>query len=157
MKITAEAGKQDIVVTRAFNASVDLVFRTHIEPDLFARWYGCHGMKTDMIEFDPRRGGTFKYAQTINGRDFFISKGVYHDVISQESIIRTVENEAKPGRVALETMRFAQVSRAATQVTAQFLFQSISDRDEALASGAKDGTRESFERLDQLLESLCRL
>ncbi len=38
--ITAEPGKQEIIITRVFNAPRDLVFKTITEPGLVPQWWG---------------------------------------------------------------------------------------------------------------------
>ncbi len=37
-KITAEPGKQEVVITREFNASCELVFKAFIDPMLYSQW-----------------------------------------------------------------------------------------------------------------------
>ena len=39
-QITAETGVPLIIVTRAFDAPRDLVFRAHTDPELLVRWLG---------------------------------------------------------------------------------------------------------------------
>ncbi|RYY61798.1 MAG: ATPase, partial [Chitinophagaceae bacterium] len=39
-KIDAENGKQDLLVTRAFDLPVDLLFKAYVDPEIFEQWMG---------------------------------------------------------------------------------------------------------------------
>jgi uncharacterized protein YndB with AHSA1/START domain len=41
--ITAEPGKQELFITREFDAPVDLVFNAHTNAEIYAQWLGPHG------------------------------------------------------------------------------------------------------------------
>ena len=38
--ITAEPGKQEIFITRKFDAPRELVFKAHTDPELYVQWLG---------------------------------------------------------------------------------------------------------------------
>jgi len=42
-RITAEPGKQELIIVREFDAPRDLVFRAYTDPELFKRWIGPRG------------------------------------------------------------------------------------------------------------------
>lgn len=39
-KITAEPGKQELLVTREFDAPRELVFKAYTDPELYIQWLG---------------------------------------------------------------------------------------------------------------------
>jgi uncharacterized protein YndB with AHSA1/START domain len=156
--IVAEPGKQEITVSREFDASLDLLFRAHISPELFVRWYGCRGMTTTVRSFDARSGGSYEYGQRMPGSPDFTVRGVFHDVTEPVRIVRTVELLANPGRVSLETLHFEVLHANRSRVTVHTVFQSVADRDRVVESGVAKGASETFERLEDLLGELkCRL
>ena len=53
-KIKAEKGKQEIFVSRIFNAPRGLVFRAHTEPELQVKWRGPKKFTMDIDKFEPK-------------------------------------------------------------------------------------------------------
>ena len=152
-EIVAEQGKQELTVTRDFNAPRELVFRAHTDPKLFVRWFGCNDMTTTIDQFEPKGGGKFRYIQRLKGQEF-VSHGVYHEVVSPERIVKTAEFEGYPGHVLLETTRFEALPDGKTRVTTQSVFQSVADRDGMVNAGVEKGAGETFDRLEEVLKEL---
>ena len=63
-QITAETGVPLIIVTRAFDAPRDLVFRAHTDPDLLVRWLGPRDLTLTVERYDLRDGGRWRYVHT---------------------------------------------------------------------------------------------
>ncbi|MEO5888353.1 MAG: SRPBCC domain-containing protein, partial [Anaerolineales bacterium] len=62
--ITAKPGKQELIVTREFDAPRELVFKAHTDPDLFVQWIGPRGLDTKLEAFEPITGGKYRFIQT---------------------------------------------------------------------------------------------
>jgi uncharacterized protein YndB with AHSA1/START domain len=56
-KIVVESGKQEIVITREFNAPRELVFKAFTDPDIYVQWIGPRGLTTNLETFEPKNGG----------------------------------------------------------------------------------------------------
>jgi uncharacterized protein YndB with AHSA1/START domain len=56
-KIAAKPGKQEILITREFNAPRELVFRAYTDPKLCTRWMGPREVKMTIDTFEPKNGG----------------------------------------------------------------------------------------------------
>ncbi|MGZ4904689.1 MAG: SRPBCC family protein [Halobacteriota archaeon] len=155
-KITAEPAKQELIVTREFDAPRELVFRAFTDPDLYVQWLGPRGLTTTLETFEPRSGGSWRYVQTDEDGNAFAFHGVNHEVLPPERIIHTFEFEGLPetGHVTLQRARFEEVPGDRTRLTSQSVFLSVEDRDGMLQSGMEEGINESYERLDELLEKL---
>jgi uncharacterized protein YndB with AHSA1/START domain len=153
--ITAEPGKQELFITREFDASPDLVFKAHSDPDLFVRWMGPRGLTTTLETFEPVSGGRWRFSQKDQDGNEYGFHGVFHEV-SSERIIQTFEFDglSESGHVTLETMRLEALPNGRTRLTAQSVFQSVSDRDGMIQSGMEHGVNEGYERLDELLEKV---
>jgi uncharacterized protein YndB with AHSA1/START domain len=39
-RVDAEAGKQDLVITRDFELPLDLLFKAYVEPEIVEQWMG---------------------------------------------------------------------------------------------------------------------
>jgi len=106
--ITAEPGKQELFITREFDAPRELVFRAHTDPDIYVKWLGPRDLTTNLETFEPRNGGRWRFSQKDKGGNVYKFHGVYHEVTAPERIIGTFEFEGlpEPGHVALETAIF---------------------------------------------------
>lgn len=154
--IIAEPGKQELFITREFDAPRELVFRAHTDPDLYARWVGPRDLTMTLETFEPVSGGRWRYIQKDKDGNEFGFHGVNHDVTAPERIIGTFEFEGLPetGHVVLETVKFEELRGGRTRVTTQSVFQSVADRDGMIAAGMESGVVDGFERLDEILEKM---
>lgn len=153
--ITAEPGKQELFVTREFNAPRDLVFKAHTDPSLFAQWMGPRDLTTNLETFEPVSGGKWRFIQKDQDGNDFRFHGVFHEV-SPERIIQTFEFEGLPesGHVILETLRLEDLPNGRTRLTTQSVFQSVADRDGMIQAGMEYGLNEGYEQLDEILEAM---
>jgi hypothetical protein len=51
--ITAEPGKQEIVITREFDAPRELVFKAFTDPELYIQWVGPRRLTMTLETFEP--------------------------------------------------------------------------------------------------------
>jgi uncharacterized protein YndB with AHSA1/START domain len=153
--ITAEPGKQELFITREFDAPRELVYRAHTDPDLYVRWLGPHGYEMTLETFEPVSGGRYRYIHKDQAGNEFAFHGVFHE-ISPERMIQTFEFEGLPesGHVILDTMRLEELPGNRTKVTIQSVYQSVEDRDGMIQAGMERGMNEGYERLDEILETL---
>ncbi|HLA08936.1 MAG TPA: SRPBCC family protein [Anaerolineales bacterium] len=151
--ITAESGKQDLFITREFDAPRELVFKAHTDPDLFVQWLGPHGYEMKLETFEPVSGGRYRYIHKDKDGNEFGFHGTFHE-ISLERMIQTFEFEGFPGHVSLDSMTLEELPGDRTKITVQSVFQSVSDRDGIIQSGMERGVTEGYERLDEIFEKL---
>ncbi|MFZ0896465.1 MAG: SRPBCC family protein [Candidatus Nitrosopolaris sp.] len=153
-KITAEPGKQEIVITREFDAPRELFFKAFTDPVLFTQWHGPRRLTMTLETFEPRNGGMWRYISKDKEGNEYAFHGVYHEVLAPERIINTFEFEGLPekGHVILGTARFEALPGDRTKLTSQSVFQSVADRDGMLQSGMEEGVNDSYDRLDELLD-----
>ena len=155
-KITAEPGKQEIVITREFDAPRELFFKAFTDPVLFTQWHGPRRLTMTLETFEPKHGGMWRYISKDNEGNEYAFHGIYHEVLAPERIINTFEFEGLPekGHVILGTARFEALPGERTKLTSQSVFQSVADRDGMLQSGMEEGVNDSYDRLDELLEKM---
>lgn len=155
--ITAERGKQEIFIDREFDAPHELVFKAFTDPKLLIKWLGPYELKMRIEKFEARSGGSYRYLHTRDGKEYAF-RGVIHEVCSPERIIKTFEFEGLPekGHVILETAKFEALPNNRTRILIQSVFQSVQDRDGMVQSGMERGVRDSYEKLDGLLEQETR-
>jgi uncharacterized protein YndB with AHSA1/START domain len=154
--VTAEPGKQEMTITREFDAPRELVFKAFTDPGLVPQWWGPRRLSTLVDKLDARSGGQWRFInQDPDGNEYGFH-GVYHEILAPERIIDTFEFEGLPeaGHVALETLTLEELPGGRTRLTAQSVFQSVADRDGALQSGMEEGLNDSYKRLTELLETM---
>jgi uncharacterized protein YndB with AHSA1/START domain len=151
--ITAEPGKQEIFITREFDAPRELVFQAHTDPKLYVQWLGPRELKMTLETFEPKNGGSYRYIHTDHDGNEYAFRGVNHEVLTPERIISTFEFEGLPekGHVILGTLKFEALPNNRTRLTSQSVFQSVADRDGMLQSGMEEGVNDGYERLDEIL------
>ena len=152
--ITAEPGKQEIVITREFDAPRELVYKAVTDPELVPQWWGPRYLSTIIDKMDVRPGGQWRFLNRDAEGNEFAFHGVYHEILAPERIIDTFEFEGLPetGHVALETMKLEALPRGRTRLVTQSVFQSVADRDGALQSDMESGINDTYDRLEELLE-----
>jgi uncharacterized protein YndB with AHSA1/START domain len=155
--VTAEPGKQELFITREFNAPRELVFRTFSEPELVEKWLGPCNMTTEIEKMEPE-GGAWRFIHTDGHGNRFGFHGVTHESTAPERIIRTFEFEGLPekGHVVLECATFEALAGSRTKLVIQSVFMSVADRDGMVSSGMEIGVRDSHAKMDELFEQLLQ-
>ncbi|MBV9691406.1 MAG: SRPBCC family protein [Ktedonobacteraceae bacterium] len=154
--LLAEQGKQEILITREFDAPRELVFKACTDPKLLEQWWGPRYLSTHVDRMDVRPGGQWRFINRDAQGNEYAFHGVYHEVLAPERIIDTFEFEGLPetGHVALETMRLEELPEGRTRLSVHSVFQSLADRDGALQSGMQEGVNETYDRLAELLTKM---
>lgn len=151
--VAAEPGKQEIFITREFDAPRELVFQAHTDPDLFVQWLGPRGYEMKLESFDPVSGGKYRYIHRDPDGNEFGFHGSFHEM-SLEHMVQTFEFEGYPGHVSLDSMSLEELPGDRTRITIHSIFQSVADRDGMIQNGMERGVTEGHERLDELIEKL---
>ncbi|HMJ08568.1 MAG TPA: SRPBCC family protein [Pyrinomonadaceae bacterium] len=151
-EITAEPGKQELFITREFDAPRGLVFNAHVDPEIYVQWVGPREMTMTIEKWEPRAGGSYKFTHERNGQKYAFF-GVTHEVLTPERIIGTFEFDGLPetGHVILGTTRFEELPGGRTRLVHQSVFQSVADRDGMIQSGMERGVSDGYEKLDVIL------
>ncbi len=154
--LIAEPGIPTLEMTRDFDAPPALVFRAYTDPDLVARWMGPRRLRTEIVEWDLRHGGSWRYISHDPDGGRYAFRGVFHGTPSEDAMVQTWEFEGYPGSVQLQKARFEDLG-GRTRVHASVTFFSLAERDGLVASGMEGGMNEGYARLDELLAELSQL
>ncbi len=146
-----EPGKQELVVTRLFNATRERLFKAMTDPTLIAKWWGPRKYETIVDKMEVRAGGQWRFINrdAAAGVDHAFH-GVYHSITAPERIVDTFEYEGVPGHVLLETHTL-EARGAQTLLTTHVVYESVEDRDGMVAAGMQSGQEESLDRLEELV------
>src|SRR6266480_4033737 len=148
-----EPGKQELTITRVFDAPRELVYKAFTDPKLVSQWFGPRPYTTTVDKMEARPGGLWRFVQRNQNGDEFAFHGVHHDVVAPERIVATFEFEGVPGHVLLQTVNFEPLGQK-TRLVEQLVFQSVADRDGMVASGMQEGSDDSMDRMAEILETL---
>ena len=153
--ITVEPGKQELFIKREFDAPRALVYKAHIDPDLYVQWLGPRGYEMTLETFEPHSGGRYRYIHKDKDGSEYGFHGVFHEM-SEDLMIQTFEFEGLPerGHVVLDTMRLEELPGNRTKIMIQSVYQSVADRDGMVESDMERGVNEGYERLDELLAKM---
>lgn len=155
--IIAEPSKQELFITREFNAPRELVYRALIEPELLMQWLGPREMAMNIDSNEIKPGGFWRFTHTSPKGMVHGFHSAIHEATFPERIIRTFEYEGLPerGHVSLETATFEALDGERTRLVIHSVFRSVADRDGMILSGMERGVNDSHERMDELFGKLA--
>jgi len=150
--VTAEPGKQELFITREFDAPHDLLFRAHVDPELYVQWVGPKDLEMSIQKLDARDGGTYEFTHKRDGNSYRFF-GSYHEVLKNERIVGTFEFDGLPerGHVIMGKTTFEELPNGRSWLVHQSVFFSVADRDGMVQSGMERGVVEGYEKLDEVL------
>jgi len=83
----AESTARELVVTRVFDASRELMWKALTEPERLERWWGPKGFTSRIHKLELRPGGLFLYSQrNAEGLEMW-GKWVYREIIAPERLV----------------------------------------------------------------------
>jgi uncharacterized protein YndB with AHSA1/START domain len=101
--LVAEPGKQEIVITRIFDAPRELVWKAFTEPERVKRWWGPKNFTAPVCKVDLRVGGVYLYCmRSPEGQDYW-NTGVYKEIIPMERLVYTDSFADEKGNVVPAT------------------------------------------------------
>jgi uncharacterized protein YndB with AHSA1/START domain len=154
-KINAEDGKQELVITREFDLSVELLFKAHAEPQLIVQWMSNPYAKAKVLKFEGKKHGSYQLESTdANGNVVFRSNGVVHEFIANKKIIRTFELENAPYGVQLEVYEFEPLADNTSKLKMHVIYESVAQRDQVLKMGMTQGIDMAHNRLQEAVSKL---
>ena len=81
--------ENQIIVSRSFEAPLELLWKAWTEPEHFMRWYGPKGFTTPICEIDLQVGGRHLWSmQSPDGREMYYV-GTYKEIVPMERLVFT--------------------------------------------------------------------
>ena len=154
LNVYAEPGKQEIVITREFDAPRERVFRAHTDPALVAKWWGPAHMHITIETLDAKPGGLWRYVHRSDDGAEYIHFGVFHEAAAPERLIYTYELAGMGGGPGIVTLSLEERD-GKTAITETSLYPSVEVRDAVVQSGMEGGAAESYDRMEELLKTLA--
>jgi uncharacterized protein YndB with AHSA1/START domain len=147
----------DVLVTRKFDAPIELVFDVLTKPEHMRKWGATPPDRMADCSIDLRVGGEYFYSFVTEDGSLFSFRGTYLEV---EPPIRTVETwlfNGWPDAEAVETWQLEETD-GVTTVTMRLAFRDPAGRDNMTRAmtqpGAENGFGASLDMIEDILRSL---
>ena len=151
-RISAENGKQDLVVTREFDLPVDLLFKAYVEPEIVEEWMG-----TKVLKLECKKHGSYQFETTDPRGNKHGFHGVIHEFVPEQKITRTFQMERSQLPVQLEFLEFQRLSDDRSKLIMHIVYRSVADRDEMLRMPFAQGINMAHNRLEEIVRNLNKL
>ncbi|MGE7775879.1 SRPBCC family protein [Chitinophaga sp. NPDC101104] len=149
-KLTAEEGKQELVITREFDLPLALLFKAYEDPEIVEQWMG-----TKVLKLENHAHGGWQYETSDpKGNVVFRANGVIHDFVPEQRITRTFEMENTPFPVQLEFFEFESLSPDTSRLVMKIVYKSVADRDQMLKLPFAQGINMAHNKLQEVVNKL---
>lgn len=149
-KISAEDGKQELMITREFDLPLELLFRAYAEPELIEQWMG-----TRVLKMESKKYGGWQFETTDRkGNVVLQTSGVIHEFIPNRKITRTFEMANTPFGVQLEITEFEKITDQTCKINMHVIYESVAQRDQVLKLPFAQGINMAHNRIQELLINL---
>lgn len=149
-KITAEDGKQEMLITREFDLPVELLFKAYAEPEIVEQWMG-----TKILKLESKKHGSYQFETSdAQGNVVFKAGGVIHEFTLNQRIIRTFEMENAPFGVQLEVYDFESITNGTSKLTMHVIYESLAQRDQLLKLPFAHGLNMAHNRIQDIASKL---
>lgn len=148
-KISAEDGKQDLVITREFEIPLELLFTAFIEPEIVEQWMG-----TKVLKLESTRHGSYQFETTDPMGNKHRFNGTIHEYEPDHKITRTFEMENTSYPVQLEFLTFEQLTNNTSKLTMHIVYKSVTDRNNMLKLPFARGINMAHNRLQETINKL---
>lgn len=148
-KISAEDGKQELVITREFDLPLELLFKAYVEPEIVEQWMG-----TKVLKLENKKHGSYQFETTDPKGNKHRFNGTIHEFKPNQKITRTFEMENTPFGVQLEFLEFRQLTEDTSKLTMHVVYRSVSTRDQILQLPFAQGINMAHNRIQDIAGKL---
>lgn len=148
-------GDRDIVITRAFQAPLALVWRALTTPELVKQWWApaSRGRMT-VCELDFRVGGRWRHVMRTREGDVEVGfSGTYLEIEPMSRFVNTEVFDPFPDAAATVVVTLVERDGVVT-MTSTSTYPTAAIRDQVVASGMEGGMRESMQQLGAAVAAL---
>src|SRR6476620_3517171 len=149
-KISAEDGKQELLITREFDLPVELIFKAYEDPEIVEQW-----MMSKVIKLESKKHGSYQLEKKDDkGNVVFQANGVIHEFIPNRKITRTFEMANTPLGVQLEVYEFEKLTDDTSKLNMHVIYESVAQRDQVLQLPFAQGLNWAHNRIQEVLSKL---
>ena len=140
----------ELVLTREFDAPIQLVFDVLTKPEHVSKWFAPFGEEMKVCSIDLRVGGDY-HIVFVTGDGIECSfRGTYLEIEPPTRTVETWRFEGWPGVEAVESTELHE-AHGVTKLTQRLTFRDKAGRDHM---NKTDGFEASYDHVEDLLRSL---
>lgn len=148
-RIHADAGKQELTITREFDLPLELLFKAYEDAEIVEQWMG-----TKVLKLENKKHGGFQFETTDPKGNKHGFNGAIHEFIPERKIIRTFEMENSAFGVQLEVLEFEKMTDETSKLNMHVIYESVTLRDEMLKLPFAQGINWAHNRIQEILSKL---
>lgn len=148
-KINAIDGKQELVITRAFDLPLELLFKAHTEPEIVEQWMG-----TKVLKLENKNHGSYQFETTDPKGNKHGFNGTIHEFVPNQKITRTFEMSNTPFGIQLEFFEFEKMTDTTSKLTMHVVYKSVEIRDQVLKLPFAQGINMAHNRIQDIANQL---
>jgi uncharacterized protein YndB with AHSA1/START domain len=147
-------GDRQIVITREFDASRELVWRAFTTPELVRQWWHANRGEFTVCEIDLRVGGRWRYAMEAPNFGEVAFNGEYLEIEAPGRCVSTEAFEGMPGAAPSVNEMTLTEENGRTTMRILVTHAEPEHRDAHIASGMEAGMQDALALLEQVAKSL---
>lgn len=147
------AAEREIVITRRFRASIDLVWEAWTSPAHLEKWWGPIGFTTTTSAFDFTPGG--QWVHTMHGPDGtdYPNTLTFREIVPGRRLSYSHAGMSDDDPLGFEVVAVFERDEVGTRVTWRMTLASAADRQRVIDQlGAYEGAQQTLDRLADLLQ-----
>ncbi|MFC7489321.1 MULTISPECIES: SRPBCC family protein [unclassified Knoellia] len=154
-RATITTSGSEMVITRTFPASAELVFEAMTNPEHIRRWWGAgHGTMT-ACEVDLRVGGAWHFAQTAGSTGDEVSfSGHYKEIERPGRLVHTEKFDNIDSPYSVIDTTYTETD-GRTELRAVITYDSPETVQAVLDSGMESGMQASYDAIDDVVLELA--
>ena len=151
--------RQQVNITRIFDAPRELVFKMWTDPELVEKWWGPKDFINPVCELDVRVGGIMLIVMQGPDGTKYPTRGVFNEIIEPERIVFSNIKEDENGNAQLEVLNTVIFTEENGKTKMTFTATVISSTPEACQSidGMNVGWNQSIDRFAENLQNLITI
>lgn len=136
----------DVVVRRRFRASLETVFGAFTEPEQLARWFSpSDEIATEVVEFDLRVGGSYRFVFRFPGGHENSVLGVFREISRPNRLVYTWTWQAPDPHAGIETLVTVELKEEGSETEVTVTHERFPNQEARKRHDA--GWRGAFDRL----------
>jgi uncharacterized protein YndB with AHSA1/START domain len=159
-----KSAKQEIAITRVFDAPRELVWKMWTEPEQMKQWWGPKNFTAPVCRMDLRVGGKYLYCmRSPEGKDYW-GTGIYNEIVKPSRLGYTDSFADEKGNVVSASQYEMEgdwplelhvtVTFEENQGKTKITLQHVGVPPGKMSDMCRAGWNESFDKLDEALEKM---
>ncbi len=148
--------RQDVIITRVFDAPRELVFKMWTDPALVEKWWGPMGFTNPVCKLDAKTGGSIRIVMQGPDGTKYPTGGFFNEIVEPERIVFTSIKEGDEGNAELEVLN--TVTFTEENGKTKMSLRAVVTMETPQACGSIDGMHVGWNQsIDRFAETLTQL